>query len=623
MFINHSVYSEKYQYIGDCHEKHFTITFFCVKNYVQTDYFSEENNYYCNGNFVGKQFIDVIKFKNCEHLQIPNNLFRQYINLNNLDLSNLGLEMLRPENFTGAEKLKQLSVAGNKFSKFPLNLYDKMPNLEVLDLSNNQIEYLIPDDFRTENNLKSLNVSCNNINELPVNMSQKLTKLETLDFSRNNISKLSNNALNKFTEMKKIYLSYNEIADIPSFMFHNMKYLDEVDCSHNKITKIGYFAFSGVTHLKKLLLAHNQLKSFDRKIFDSDSSIEYLDVSFNQISNLKMDTLAALGNLEYFDMTGNPFQKLKNEMFENNSQLKTLSLSQCGLSDIEPGTFSSLDYLEKLDLSYNQLKTLDRNILPTNLHRHFKIIGIDSNKFNCTYLDKLIATITPQYLDVFLTDIKCDLNIEEAIETTTFKSIEKIPITTAKAAVLSVETTARTYFEKSKEQTTVMRPVEIETTTQKTGLNDQITKKNEKFETTPKNEITRTTDNSIDSTLNTTIKNVTKLPGTSTDAGTREMERGVAMKLNRLKHIENENHINFHDHSIAMHNKLYSLEKYLITILCVIIIGFSIIALSFAWIIFRTRCFKKFETANVFYRQSEPDLSYAVENNQYGNHYVR
>lgn len=596
LVINHcSVYSEKYQYIGGCHHKitsKFILTFFCVKNNVHTDYFSE-NHFYCNDDFVSTFSIGVIKFENCEHLQIPNNLFSLYINLKNLDLSNLGFEMLQPENFTKAENLKQLSVAKNKFTKFPVNLYEKMPNLEVLDLSNNQIKYLDSDDFPTKNNLKSLNLSCNNIIELPVNMSQKLTKLKTLDISRNNLSILSNNALNKFTELKKIDLSYNEIADIPSFIFHNMKQLAEVDCSHNKITKIGYFAFSGVTHLKKLLLAHNQLISFDRKIFDADSSIEHLDVSFNQITTLKVDTLAALENLLHFDMTGNPIQKLNNKMFENNRELMTLSLSHCGLSDIEPGTFSSLRFLEKLDLSYNQLKTLDRNTLPTDLHRHFKIIGIDSNKFNCTYLHKLIATITPQYLDVFLTDIKCDWNIEEAVETTTFKSIKAIPITNEKAIVLPVKTTI-IYFEKSKEETTVLRPVEIKKTTQKTELND------EKFETTPKNEITRTTDNSFISTLNTTIENITKLLSSTTDAGTTEIESGVTMKLNRLKHTENENH---HDH--------------LVTILCVIMIGFGIIALSFAWIVFRTQYFKKFETANVFYRQSEPDLSYAVENNHY------
>ncbi|XP_055306810.1 uncharacterized protein LOC129571065 [Sitodiplosis mosellana] len=113
--------------------------------------------------------------------------------------------------------------------------------------------------------------------------------------------------------------------------------------------------------------------------------------------NALENTLTILEFLVHFNVSGNPIKNVDKKTFANNLKLETLSLSNCSLTEIKPGTFSSLSKLTRLDLSYNQLKTLDLNTLPLDL-RNLKIAGIDSNKFNCSYLEKLFESITPQHL---------------------------------------------------------------------------------------------------------------------------------------------------------------------------------------------------------------------------------
>lgn len=208
----------------------------------------------------------------------------------------------------------------------------------------------------------------------------------------------------KWTYLRKpkylieLIASHNEIAEIPTLLFHKVQRLSEVDFSFNKIQKVKTFAFSGDFNLRVLDLSYNQLTTLPKRVFKDHSRLKFLNLSANQ------------------------FEKIDAEWFENLGDLRMLNLSRNHLTEIRPGTFSRQQDLQILDLSNNYLKKLDANILPPLTERlnridiannqlselsgfatykilDTKIYGIDSNKFNCTYLMDLLKIFTWKHLD--------------------------------------------------------------------------------------------------------------------------------------------------------------------------------------------------------------------------------
>lgn len=153
----------KNQYIGECeldlfHFDEYRVSFICVKNYVETKFFSNDSELSTtckNGFYLIKECVVEINFKNCELSQIQNDLFEIYENVYNLDLSDVGLKTLRPEDFVKAKKLKQLSVRGNNLTEVPANLLHDAVNLEDLNFSNNQITCFDSNTFDLGNRLKN------------------------------------------------------------------------------------------------------------------------------------------------------------------------------------------------------------------------------------------------------------------------------------------------------------------------------------------------------------------------------------------------------------------------------------------------------------------------------------
>lgn len=387
--IVHSVYSQKYPYIGGFEETENGVTFFCTDNFVPITFFNDLEYSCFDGKYFLKSLIDLIRFENCDFTQIPRINFEMYNGLHRLDLSNIGLETIQPKDFKGATHLKCLSVKGNKFTEIPANCFHETFNLNTLDLSYNQINHIDPNAVHAENNLKSLYLSHNELSELPFKIFTNLKKLISLDLSYNKISEMPVNTIQKLVKLQFLNLAHNEITFLPSFLFQRMKSLREIDFTANQITQIDSFAFSGVLTLRKVSLAHNQLEYLDLLTFDVPSSVHFLDISFNQITVLNIEFLT---KLVFLDTSSNPIEKMHNETFRYNAKLEILKLSHCGLSQIQPGTFSILKNLTTLDLSSNALNDFDKNKI--SVCPDLKILSDNNDQSSYTYLTKIYGFIT-------------------------------------------------------------------------------------------------------------------------------------------------------------------------------------------------------------------------------------
>lgn len=256
--------------------------------------------------------IETISFKNCEFSQLPFSIFGMFSNLQRLDISDLSLKTVTPNNFVEIQRLAELN------------------------LSHNQIDQIEPSAFLPGNHVNILDLSYNNINELNVKTFQKLT------------------------EITHLFVSHNQIEKIPSFFGEKMKNLIEVDFSFNKIKKVEKMAFFGNSNVNKLNIAHNQLTSFDEEIAEN-VNLNALDISWNQITQIKPNALEKLHSLMDLNLSGNSIKQLENGIFTELVNLERLNLSRTTLSAIQPKTFSAQINLTILDLSNNEIEVLDAN----------------------------------------------------------------------------------------------------------------------------------------------------------------------------------------------------------------------------------------------------------------------
>lgn len=424
ILLSNRVSSVKNQYIGDCHYYddivgRCNLTLVCVETPRNTTLLNgnvksicrNQHEYHRYDDGFSKYWIGTIHFENCEGLQIPRNLLQVYDRVHTLNMSYIGTESLKSGNFNGAKRLIKLIASHNNLVEIPANLFNQSDNLTDIDFSFNKITQFDSDALPLINHVTTLNLSFNNISEFNVNTFQKLI------------------------ELKRLLLSNNQIADVPSFLFHKTERLNEVDFSFNKIKNVDKFAFSGDLNLKKLNFSHNQLTILHPKIGETLTNLTHLDISWNQITSSTSDSFQRLESLTYLDLSGNSIKSLNAQSFGGLVKLQQLILSQNSLVEIASDTFSTLRSLQILDLTNNLLKTLNVNIFAATPNQlkivdiannrlrelngftkesvpNVKIVGIDQNLFNCSYLEELFQSITWKHLDSISKRINCSTTVE-------------------------------------------------------------------------------------------------------------------------------------------------------------------------------------------------------------------
>lgn len=451
------VQSSKYPHISDCvyeagqYIGQSNLTLICTKDIHENDLLRPYLTSQCRNqkNEFHKFMVGVLNFKNCELSEVPANLFQAYEDIHTLNMPNLNVESLNVDTFHAAAVLRNLFAAHNKINEIPANLFNKSKEIRTLDLSFNRINHFDPKAFPIFNQLQELNLSSNNITELAVNLFQRLYNL------------------------KHLHLAHNQIGEIPSFLFHKTVQLNEIDFSFNRIRVIDDFAFAGDMKLTKLNLSHNQIATLHRKLVENVPHLTHFDVSSNQISALQFDTFQNLRQLKHFDLSDNPIKTIDTKLFANLVALQNLNLSRTLLMEIEPKTFGACSAIEILDLSSNALKSLNVTILPSP-PKHLelllignnqlqelngfsnetipgaKIHGIDSNRLNCSYLERLFQSITWKQIGLISERINCSSTNEIAA------SIDEVESTTLLADTSDIDETSQSYSTSSEQPETTL-----------------------------------------------------------------------------------------------------------------------------------------------------------------------
>lgn len=210
-------------------------------------FFGGNNSIRCDGGkrIQNKSSFDSIEFHRCRFSVFLVNIFERYCNIRKMDLSRVGLESLRWQNFIYADHLKILDISNNRLSEISAILFDRAPELNRANFSNNQISFIDPRAFDHST-------------------ADQPSKLATLDLSHNKIDLIDSQTFAAMSTLKTLNLSFNHIHVIDADLLEYNKELEVLELRFNRMTA---FVCKGFEHLNQLDLSHNFLKEIDGSCF--------------------------------------------------------------------------------------------------------------------------------------------------------------------------------------------------------------------------------------------------------------------------------------------------------------------------------------------------------------------
>lgn len=404
---------------GSVEENNRKELYFCCEDYI----YCYRSSWQYKSSFRSIEFVSGCRFPRLEL-----NIFKSYKYIQHLTLSNVGLEMLRLQDFTYAEHLELFDASHNELTEIPTMVFANAPQLIDVNFSFNQINRIHSMAFEQSsvdhfNQITRLDLSNNRIDVVDNATFAALISLETLYLSSNFIRVIAADVFTQNMKLTTLQLSYNNLS---SFACDNLNNVWQLDLGYNNIMSIdGHFSSIGEISLNvennkltniTLNSNYTSLQAFSNElqwiIVESDLfELQTLNVSHNRVENIP-EILSRFGDaLKFLDLTNNFVGKLTVNMFKKCNNLVELRLRNTSLTNIQYGTFHHQQKLRLLDISFNNLKKINFNTFRQDLHSlvyfyldgnnltqmdgfaplyfpNLNRIGITANNFTCNYLSE-------------------------------------------------------------------------------------------------------------------------------------------------------------------------------------------------------------------------------------------
>lgn len=498
--INHS----KYKFIGDCEwtnrgDSNCSLILICYDHQHEDRFFVyNDSPKKCLNDNQGyrKDSIGDIAFRNCGISEIAVDIIEYYRYLWRLNISDMALESLDKKNFNGkyGQTLHILLASHNYLIKIKANLFANVKHVREVDFSFNQINHIDPTAFSDAGEMEILNLSGNNLLKVENQMFAELKNLHSLYLNGNKIDEFDMLTFSGLTSLRRLDLSHNSITKLneesfgrTSLTYLNLSHnaineytlnglnnnLQILDLSSNNLTILNGTTFDKSSALKILNASHNHIENVNN--IGNFSELIELDVSHNAIRNVNSNAFIKLGNLAVLNLANNPIKMLNSNPFAMNINLRHLNLSHTSLMFIKSGTFLKPYKLQSIDLSGNYFNRFDFNVFLPRLHElhtiflddnklidlngfrrslfpELKVIGIQNNAFNCSYLRHFFEVVAWHELNIYsdrtgnwndenVGGIRCsEINEEEKFITTTTTASMEVPSDTTSIKIVEATT---------------------------------------------------------------------------------------------------------------------------------------------------------------------------------------
>lgn len=283
----HFTISLEYEYIGDCslyrQSSTYAIEFICFENIRPNYYFDLHVNSNCtnSGKFT-KNHVKTISFRNCRIPHFPYEIWNNYKEITEMNMTSMELESLPRDLFKGAWKLETIIISHNHLIEIPKEQFFYAKIIKEADYSFNYISQIDAGAFIGASALRDLNLSHNHLNVLGGQVFSYIPNLETLNISFNAIENLEIAIFSKLTALLHLDISHNNLSNIQLGTFSNQRNLNSVDLSHNFLKSIDFGMFlPRFDYLGSLIIGSNELSDLD---------------GFSRIVFPKLNSLAINGN---------------------------------------------------------------------------------------------------------------------------------------------------------------------------------------------------------------------------------------------------------------------------------------------------------------------------------------
>lgn len=394
--------------------------------------------------------IHVVKFTVSNMPFIPHGIFRYLTGIREFDISFTGIEAIHRD-FEGAKNLMFLTITNNRLTELSASLFTDAPNISVIDFSHNEIERINPFTFVDAITLSRLHFSYNRLKNLDIQVFEKLYALDFIALDHNELEHVDPELFAGNPLLQKILLNNNRIVTLECEVFAHTEYLTSLDVSYNQMLEFSTSCIrepSALTlaisnnrlknltlhnvdsleasnnsismisieddfcHMEKFIVANNSLDNFT-SLFDRLGSLKHLDISLNRIGRLNISTFAKLKNLSKLYLRGTQLQHINYGTFANQNQLKVLDISFNDLNHIDFDVFFPyLKGLEELYIDGNNLtETGGLGWTAMHLFPNLKSLGVSRNRFNCSYLAKLITWLNLDKVKLTVDSVETIANV--------------------------------------------------------------------------------------------------------------------------------------------------------------------------------------------------------------------
>jgi Leucine-rich repeat (LRR) protein len=188
--------------------------------------------------------------------RVEKTAFKDLINLQELDIRNIGLSSLEPGSLDSLTSLRRLELKSlKKFIHVDSNIFNCLENLQTLRCL--RLTQITPSQFKNLAKLKELVLFGGEICEqISLQCLDNLEELRLLDIK---LASLKTGFFQDVKKLKTLSLETNDLTSLDKNSFAGLTQLEHLNLQYNKIAKIEAGTFDNLKKLKLLLLAGNPI----------------------------------------------------------------------------------------------------------------------------------------------------------------------------------------------------------------------------------------------------------------------------------------------------------------------------------------------------------------------------
>lgn len=379
--------------------------------------------------------IESVEFANSRFPHLPRDLFGKFTNLKKVSCDGVHLSSLSKADFKKARNLEEFSSNSNYIKSLGKMLFNGNKKLRILDLSVNEIEDIDRTAFFGLENLKKLSMNDNRLQNLSGDVFEDLISLEEINLSSNQIRVLDEKLFDNCKLLNYFYLFDNRFQEISDKLFSSIKEIKFLELSYNELSDFSLNFSASALNVNQNQLTSIKLNSvgyisfYNNSIssitFEHETGVISLNLSTNRLTSASLEMFAGLSQIISLDLSFNNLGTLNVSTFLNMPQLEILNLQSTNLLEIGFGLFTHQTSLEQLDLSYNKLSSFDlAKLTPLKAltvlfiegngikeidYKNMKVIlptlsslGLSDNAWDCSYLSSLIAFLQQNKIEIYI-----------------------------------------------------------------------------------------------------------------------------------------------------------------------------------------------------------------------------